>query len=81
MIIRGMYRSEYKGFPFARLLCEEDWSKNQKQKDHYGINLCSVKMDLDFYEDIKDEFDLYNNQKVDLSFNRAGKCNRIELVE
>ena len=80
MIIKGMYRSEYEGHPYARLLCEEDWSLTAVKKDHYGINLCVVKMDLDFYEDIKDEFDLYNNQEVSLSFDRWGKCNRIDLI-
>lgn len=81
MIIKGMYKSEYKGFPYARLLCEEDWSNNQLKEDHFGINLCVVKLDLDFYEEIKDEFDLYYNQKVNLGFNRFTKCNRIDIIE
>ena len=80
MIIKGMYRSEYKDIPFARLLGEEPWSEYYKE-NHYGINLCVIKMDLDFYEEIKDEFDLYYNQEVNLGFNRWGKCNRIDIVE
>lgn len=81
MIVKGMYRSEYQGHPYARLLCEEEWSANSDDREHFGLNLCVVKMDLDFYKGLKDEYDLYDNQEVNLGFDRWGKCNRIELAE
>ena len=77
MTLKGIVSGEYQGHAYAKIFCLEKFQNPLG----YGENAVVSKLNIEEYNRIKEDWDLYAGQEVYLVYNRFGRVDRVELAD
>lgn len=76
MKLIGIFKGTYEGHDYAKVIALEPMNR----VDGFGTNAVVSKLNLDEYERLRREWDLWADQEVYLVYNRFGRVDRVELA-
>lgn len=77
MVIIGAVSGVYEGNRWAKL----NFTESVEPGRGFGLNVVSSKVVYSVYEQIKNEWEIWDGQKVNVYYDRFGRINRIDLAD